>query len=160
MTLCDGTRPLPQLVEASSLDEWETLALLGRLFTLGMLDYGTAKGGAPRLGVQLSADFQGLTAFRTSQSFDISARGIFLRTAQVLPVGKEILVRFRLPGVSHPFKAVGRVIWSSPTDTPQGHPAGMGIQFQDLSEQEQAMIERHVVEQLLDRAAQGRAETK
>jgi hypothetical protein len=31
----------------------------------------------------------------------------------------------------------------------------MGIQFQDLSEQEQAMIERHVVEQLLDRAAQG-----
>ena len=160
VTLCDGTRPLPKLVEASSLDEWETLILLGRLLTLGMLDHGPEKGGAPRLGVQLPADFQGLTGFRTTQSFDISARGIFLRTAQVLPVGKEILVRFRLPGVAHPFKAVGRVIWSSPTDTPQGHPAGMGIQFLDLSEQERAMIERHVVEQLLDRVVKGPAEKK
>jgi uncharacterized protein (TIGR02266 family) len=160
VTLCDGTRPLPKLVEASSLDEWETLILLGRLLTLGMLDHGPEKGGAPRLGVQLPADFQGLTGFRTTQSFDISARGIFLRTAQVLPVGQEILVRFRLPGVAHPFKAVGRVIWSSPTDTPQGHPAGMGIQFLDLSEQERAMIERHVVEQLLDRVVKGPAEQK
>jgi uncharacterized protein (TIGR02266 family) len=154
-------RPLPLLVEASSLDEWETLILLGRLITLGMLDHGpVAKGGAPRLGVQLPADFQGLTAFRTTQSFDISARGIFLRTAQVLPVGKEIQVRFKLPGVAHPFKAVGRIIWSSPTDTPQGLPAGMGIQFLDLNEQEQALIERHVVEHLLDRAVKGPAEKK
>ena len=155
VTVCDGTRPLPQLVEASSLDEWETLTLLVRLFTLGMLDHGPAvKSGPPRLGVQQPADFQGMKAFTAAQSFDISARGIFLRTIQVLPVGEEILVRFKLPGMAHPFKAVGRIIWSSPTDTPQGLPAGMGIQFLDLNGQEQAMIERYVVEHLLDRAVE------
>ena len=50
-----------------------------------------------------------------------------------------------------PFKTVGRVMWSSPTDTPQGLPAGMGIQFLDLEGQEQEVIEQYVVELLLDR---------
>jgi uncharacterized protein (TIGR02266 family) len=156
VTLCDGTRPLPQVVEVSSLDPWETLTLLHRLFRLGMLAHGpAAKGAAPRLGVQLPAEFQSLKVFTTAQSFDISSRGLFLRTTQVLSAGEEILVRFKLPGVAHPFKAVGRVIWSSATETPHGHPAGMGIQFLDLNPQEQAMIEGYVVEHLLDRAVTG-----
>ena len=156
VTQCDGARPLPQVLEVSSLDPWETLTLLLRLFRLGMLAHGpAAKGAAPRLGVQLPAEFQGLKAFTTAQSFDISSRGLFLRTTQVLSAGEEILVRFKLPGVAHPFKAVGRVIWSSAAETAQGHPAGMGIQFLDLNPQEQAMIERYVVEHLLDRAVTG-----
>ncbi|MGE5849217.1 MAG: DUF4388 domain-containing protein, partial [Candidatus Methylomirabilota bacterium] len=156
VSLCDGSRPLPQVLEVSSLDPWETLTLLVRLLRLGMLAHGpAAKGAAPRLGVQLPAEFQGLQAFTTAQSFDISSRGLFLRTTQVLSAGEEILVRFKLPGVAHPFKAVGRVIWSSATETPHGHPAGMGNQFLDLNPQEQAMIERYVVEHLLDRALRG-----
>jgi len=126
------------------------------LFRLGMLAHGpAAKGAAPRLGVQLPAEFQGLKAFTTAQSFDISSRGLFLRTTQVLAAGEEIVVRFTLPGVAPPFKAVGRVIWSSATETPHGHPAGMGIQFLDLNPREQALIERYVVERLLDRAVPG-----
>jgi uncharacterized protein (TIGR02266 family) len=143
VTLCDGTRPLPQLVEESGLDPWETLSLLIRLFKLGMLAHGpAAKGAAHRLGAQLPAEFQGLRAFTAAQSFDISSRGVFLRTSQVLPAGEEILVRFTLPGNARRLQAVGRVIWRSATETPQGHPAGMGIQFLDLNPQEQAMIER------------------
>ena len=151
--LCDGTRTLPQLLEASSLDEWETLTMLGRFLKLGMLEHGeAAKRGLPRLGIQIPLDFQALKAFTVSRSFDLSPRGIFLCTTQILPVGEDILVRFKLPGVAHGFKVVGRVIWSSPTDTPQGFPAGMGIQFLDLPAEEQATIERYVVEMFLDRA--------
>jgi hypothetical protein len=42
-------------------------------------------------------------------------------------------------------------MWSSATDTPQGLPAGMGIQFLDLVRHEQEVIEQYVVELLLDR---------
>lgn len=152
--LCDGTRMLPQLVETSSLDEWETLSLLARFLKLGMLEHGHAakRGGAPRLGIQVPVDFQPLKTFTTGTSFDVSVRGVFVRTTQVLPVGHEILARFTLPGVAHAIKVVGRVVWSSPTDTTEGYPAGMGIQFLDLSAEEQATIERYVVETLLDRA--------
>ena len=151
--LCDGTRTLPQLVEASSLDEWETLSLLGRFLKLGMLEHGdTARRGLPRLGIQIPLDFQALKAFTPTRSFDLSPRGIFLCTTRILPVGEDILVRFKLPGVAHAFKVVGRVIWSSPTETPQGFPPGMGIQFLDLAAEEQAAIERYVVEMFLDRA--------
>ena len=108
--------------------------------------------GLPRLGIQIPLDFQDLKAFTVSRSFDLSPRGIFLCTTQILPVGEDILVRFKLPGVAYAFKVVGRVIWSSPTDTPQGFPAGMGIQFLDLAAEEQAAIERYVVEMFLDRA--------
>jgi len=128
------------------------LTHLARFVKLGMLEHGVAaKRASPRLGVQVPVEFISLKDFKAARSLDVSARGMFLRTGQVYPVGEEVLVRFSLPGVARPFKAVGRVTWSSPTDTPQGLPAGMGIQFLDLEGQGQGVIEQYVVELLLDR---------
>jgi len=150
--LCDGTHGLPQLLEASTLDEWTALTHLARFVKLGMLEHGVAaKRASPRLGVQVPVEFVSLKDFKAARSLDVSARGMFLRTNQIYSVGEEVLVRFSLPGVARPFKAVGRVTWSSPTDTPQGLPAGMGIQFVDLEGQGQGVIEQYVVELLLDR---------
>lgn len=151
--LCDGTRTLPQLVDASSLDEWGTLTFLARFVKLGMLDHGPAgKRSSPRLGLQVPVDYQSLKAFKNARSMDVSSRGIFIRSTQVFPVGEDLLLRFHLPGVAVPFKVVGRVLWSSASDTPQGLPAGMGIQFLDLATQEQQTIEQYVLELLLDQA--------
>jgi type IV pilus assembly protein PilZ len=152
VTLCDGAHHLPQLLEASALDEWTALTYLARFVKLGMLEHGVAaKRTSPRLRIQVPVEFVNLKDFKTARSLDVSARGMFLRTNQVYPVGEDVVVRFSLPGVARPFKAVGRVTWSSPTDTPQGLPAGMGVQFQDLDSQGQGVIEQYVVELLLDR---------
>jgi type IV pilus assembly protein PilZ len=151
VTLCDGTHRLPQLLEASALDEWTALTHLARFAKLGMLEHGVAaKRAAPRLGIQVPVEFTTRKDFKPARSLDVSARGMFLRTSQVYPVGEEVVLRFSLPGVARPFKAVGRVTWSSPTGTPQGLPAGMGVQFLDLEGQEQGVIERYVVGVLLD----------
>jgi uncharacterized protein (TIGR02266 family) len=152
VALCDGTHRLPQLLEAGTLDEWTALTYLARFVKLGMLEHGVAaKRASPRLGIQVPVEFASLKDFKTARSLDVSARGMFLRTSQVYPVGEDVVVRFSLPGVARPFKAVGRVTWSSPTDTPQGLPAGMGVQFLDLDSQGQGVIEQFVVELLLDR---------
>ncbi|HTU01437.1 MAG TPA: response regulator, partial [Candidatus Sulfotelmatobacter sp.] len=145
VSLCDGSHDLAQLLDASTLDEWDTLTLLGRLHGLGMLQHGhPAKRRAPRLGIQIPVEFQSLQTFHAAQSLDVSARGIFLNTADVFPVGEDLLVRFKLPGIAHPFKTVGRVVWSSPSDTPQGLPAGMGVQFLDLEASEEGILEQYV----------------
>lgn len=152
IVLCDGAHRLPQLLEAATLDEWTVLTHLARFGKLGMLEHGVAaKRASPRLGIQVQVEFASLKDFRAARSLDISGRGMFLRTTQVYPVGEEIVVRFGLPGVARPFKAIGRVMWSSPTDTLQGLPAGMGVQFVDVDGQGQSVIEQYVVELLLDR---------
>jgi uncharacterized protein (TIGR02266 family) len=150
--LCDGARTLPEILEAGTLDVWAALKHLARFHALGMLEHGqAAKRAAPRLRIQVPVEFQSVQTFRPARSLDISARGVFLRTTAVFPVGEEVLLRFTLPRVSHAFKVTGRVVWSSPTDAPQGVPAGMGVQFLDLEGAEQGLIEQYVVELLLDR---------
>ena len=152
IVLCDGTRRLPEILETSTLDEWTALTHLARFVKLGMLEHGVAaKRASPRLGIQVPIEFVSLKDFKAARSLDVSARGMFLRTSQVYPVGEEVILRFSLPGVARPFKVVGRVMWSSPTDTSQGLPAGMGVQFLDLEGQGQSVIEQYVVELLLDR---------
>ena len=161
VTLCEGSHTLSQVLEASALDEWGALNFLAHFARLGMLEHGVAaKRSSPRLGIQIPVEYQSLKAFRAGRSLDVSARGMFLRTSQVYPVGEDILVRFNLPGLARPFKAVARVVWSSATDTPQGLPAGMGVQFLDLEAQEQAAVEQYVVELLLDRVQKNEAEKK
>jgi uncharacterized protein (TIGR02266 family) len=161
VTLCDGTHELPHLLEASTLDEWTALTYLARFVKLGILEHGVAaKRTSPRLGIQVPVEFVSLKEVKTARSLDVSGRGMFVRTTQVYPVGEEVLVRFGLPGVGRPFKLTGKVMWSSPTDTPQGLPAGMGIQFVDLEGQEQGMIEQYVVELLLDRVLASEEEDK
>jgi uncharacterized protein (TIGR02266 family) len=152
VSLCDGGKTLWEVVEACALDEWSSLRYLIRFDRLGMLEHGhAAKRNSPRLGIQVPAEFQSLKTFRAGRTLDVSARGMFLRTTEVFPVGEDLLVRFNLPGVAHPFKAIGRVVWSSPTDTPQGVPAGMGVQFVDLDATEQGLVEQYVIELLMDR---------
>jgi uncharacterized protein (TIGR02266 family) len=161
VTLCDGTHELPHLLETSTLDEWTALTYLARFVKLGVLEHGVAaKRTSPRLGIQVPVEFVSLKEVKTARSLDVSGRGMFVRTAQVYPVGEEVLVRFGLPGVGRPFKLAGKVMWSSPTDTPQGLPAGMGIQFVDLEGQEQGTIEQYVVELLLDRVLASEDEDK
>lgn len=63
---------------------------------------------------------------------DISAYGIFINTLTTLPAGSEIDVRFTLPGIPE-IVTKGNVAWV------QDH-IGMGIEFQDLSEDQKINV--------------------
>jgi len=152
ITLCEGSRTLRQIVDGGTLDEWSALHYLARFARLGILEADhAAKRSAPRLGIQVPVQFESLKTFRTARTLDVSARGMFLCTPEVFPVGEDLALRFDLPGIAHSFKLTGRVIWSSATETPQGLPAGMGVQFLDLEGSRQGLIEQYVIELLLDR---------
>ena len=57
--------------------------------------------------------------------------GIFVRTAQPLPLNETLTLRFRLPEVLEEFQVQGKVVWSN-SQAGGTYPQGMGIRFLDL----------------------------
>lgn len=69
---------------------------------------------------------------------DINEGGLFIETEKPRPTGTEVAMRFNLPGSDDPLQTVGRVAWvrSAGTDAP----AGMGIEFDELSQDDRTRI--------------------
>lgn len=69
---------------------------------------------------------------------DINEGGLFIETETPRAAGTEVAMRFNLPGSNDPLQTVGRVAWvrSATTDAP----AGMGIEFDELSEDDRTRI--------------------
>src|SRR4051812_37284769 len=77
-----------------------------------------------------------------AEAMEISARGVFLKTAAPLAEDRLLTLRLQLPGGSRPFTVLGKVI-----RTVKGsmfRPGGMDIHFVDLSAADRASIETYV----------------
>ena len=69
---------------------------------------------------------------------DINEGGLFIETEKPRPTGTEVSLRFNLPGNVAPMQTVGRVVWvRSATDQ---EPAGMGIEFDELTDEDRDRI--------------------
>lgn len=86
-------------------------------------------------------------------SGNISEGGIFIATAQVFEVGTSIAVEFTIPTSPHPIHVSGEVRWvrtasatsmfGGPDDDYDLAP-GIGIQFQQLSRQDEEAIHKFI----------------
>jgi uncharacterized protein (TIGR02266 family) len=61
---------------------------------------------------------------------NISLGGMFVETAEILPVQTTIQVRFRVPTQPEPIDVTGEIRWVEPGVN--GQVAGMGIRFHGL----------------------------
>lgn len=69
---------------------------------------------------------------------DINEGGLFIETEKPRPTGTEVSLCFNLPGNVEPMQTVGRVVWvRSATDQ---EPAGMGIEFDELTDEDRDRI--------------------
>ena len=69
---------------------------------------------------------------------DINEGGLFIETEAPRATGTEVAMRFNLPGSNDPLQTVGRVAWVRSATTDE--PAGMGIEFDELSEDDRTRI--------------------
>ena len=67
---------------------------------------------------------------RVGHSRNISLGGMFVETAELLPVQTTIQVRFRVPTQPEPIDVTGEVRWVEPGKA--GQMSGMGIRFHGL----------------------------
>ena len=148
--LLDGTRDLEQVLAQSPFDPWMTLKYLQRLQALGGLEAVTA--GAERRGVRLNVEmpieYQSLRTFQKTATFNLSARGLFVRTATPFDLGEQVILRFQLPGQEGWIKVVGQVVWRNADASKRGG-LGMGLRFLDLAEADREVIEEYLAQALV-----------
>ena len=78
---------------------------------------------------------------------DLGLRGAFAERAEPLPVGERVGLRFRLPGNEIPLTVGCCVAWWHPPDAPllsKALPAGLGLEFLECSEDDQARLRRYL----------------
>lgn len=69
---------------------------------------------------------------------DINEGGLFIETEKPRPTGTEVALRFNLPGSKESLQTIGRVVWVRSASS--GVPAGMGIEFDDLTTEDRDRI--------------------
>jgi uncharacterized protein (TIGR02266 family) len=92
----------------------------------------------PRVVVAVAVGLETESHFFAGLSGDVSAGGVFVQTYRDLPVGSPVEVQFDLPDAQ--LQAHGRVRWHR--DSSDSSPPGVGIAFEDLSDEDRQVIQR------------------
>jgi len=69
---------------------------------------------------------------------DINEGGLFIETEKPKSIGTEVTLRFNLPGGNDGIETIGRVVRISSGD--ELSPPGMGIEFDDLTDEDRTRI--------------------
>ena len=97
----------------------------------------------PRAEVELVIEYSDLEHFCQDYARNVSLGGIFIETKRPLPAGSTVQLSFGLPGYSGRIRSSGKVVRSVSVEEAraQGVRPGMGIAFEDLSEESKAVID-------------------
>ncbi len=93
-------------------------------------------------------EYDGTIFFYTS---NISTSGMFLESDLLLDEGTEFVLEFTLPTVSKFIKARGKVVWVSKpgiVGVNYESPAGMGVKFLEISEDDRKKVEEFIRKKL------------
>jgi uncharacterized protein (TIGR02266 family) len=73
---------------------------------------------------------------------DINEGGLFIETEKPSQAGTEVTMQFHLPGTDERIETIGMVVRVSSGDP--STPSGMGIEFEDLSDEDRKRINQIV----------------
>ncbi len=83
-----------------------------------------------REDLTIPVDYSAVDAFFSEFTTNVNEGGMFIATETPSPLGTEVRMEFRLPGLDRPVNVSGRVAWVS--DGKDESPVGMGIEFHEL----------------------------
>src|SRR5258708_26114400 len=68
----------------------------------------------------------------SGRGLDVGSGGLFVQSAQLIPVGKRVTLEIQVAGELATWAAVGRVVWTRTQSDADGRPTGLGIAFIDV----------------------------
>lgn len=89
-----------------------------------------------RISVRLPVQFRLPKSELTRQySVDLSTGGMFIATAEMVPIDSELMLRLQLPDSPEPFACRCRVAWQNPPGIKKKPhlPSGIGVEFHELN---------------------------
>jgi uncharacterized protein (TIGR02266 family) len=95
-----------------------------------------------RAGVTVRVDYATVDEMFSEFTRDINEGGIFIETEKPHQAGTEVTMQFHLPGNNEVLRTIGRVVRVSSGDI--GSPAGMGIEFDELTLDDRTKIDQIV----------------
>jgi uncharacterized protein (TIGR02266 family) len=102
----------------------------------------SARRASPRTTLRVRCSCASEQEFVQRYAADISPRGMFLRTAQQLPLGARVRFELLLQSGRCALGGVGRVSWLRAAEPALGRGAGAGVAFERLRRGDRAVIER------------------
>ncbi len=100
----------------------------------------------PRAEHVFQVDYQTPESLFNEFAENISEGGLFIKTEKPLEVGTEITIEFLLPILEEPIRVKGRVEWHTDLPGVKHKHSGMGVSFQELSDEDKEKINRVVRE--------------
>jgi uncharacterized protein (TIGR02266 family) len=98
-----------------------------------------------RIPVSLPVTYKDEKTFIKVFTANVSEEGLFIRTDNPLEPGEQLLVNLRLPEREDSMIIKCKVVWVRPKEEEtSGFPAGMGIQFVDMKEKDNQILEEYV----------------
>jgi len=95
-----------------------------------------------RVGLLVRVDYKTVDELFSEFARNINEGGLFIETETPPAIGSEVALQFSIPGSDQPLQVIGRVVRASPGD--RGEPPGMGIEFENLDNQSQDLIDELV----------------
>ena len=98
-----------------------------------------------RTPVVVRIEYETVDALFSEFTRNINEGGVFIETDTPAPLDSVVQLQFQLPGSRNPLKVNGRVVRMALEE--EHEPPGMGLEFEDLTEQDRTHIDA-LVQQL------------
>src|SRR5262245_18884593 len=89
---------------------------------------------AQRFQVDLELTLQSESTIWMGHAENVSDGGVFIVSRELKPIGTEVEMTIKLPGVNMPVWALGTVVWIRETSGKAGVPLGLGFQFRLIAD--------------------------
>jgi uncharacterized protein (TIGR02266 family) len=99
---------------------------------------GAERRRTTRTDLIVRIDYSTVDEFFSEFTRDINEGGLFIETEKPRPAGTEVTMHFQVPGSRDGIQTVGRVVRISSGDAQM--PPGMGIEFDELTDEDQTVI--------------------
>jgi uncharacterized protein (TIGR02266 family) len=97
-----------------------------------------------RVDAEFEVDLGSEHNFFTGLGEDISEGGIFIATYRNHAIGDHLAVKFGLPGIETPLRAVVEVRWVREAGPSSDTPPGIGAVFVDITPEDRALVARFI----------------
>ena len=97
-----------------------------------------------RVPVQLLVDYRSGGTYLFDFCRDLGTGGVFIETDRPLSHGSVVELTFTLPDSKETLEAKGRVIWVQKVIPDKNLPAGMGVQFEEFTQDQRVILQDFV----------------
>jgi uncharacterized protein (TIGR02266 family) len=133
----DEVRELAALGVAGYVNEYSAVQHILPSLAPHLFPDNFNRRSSPRVVLGIPIQYRFGNTIAAALTLNLSHGGIAIRTTSPLEQGSKIKVRFRMPGGKKDIDAEGRVAWSD-------RRVGMGIQFDKVDPEHQAVIDNFV----------------